>query len=740
MDKISITFTNCHGIKKFHNDFEFKSDNPNKNCNLSLVYAPNGTMKTSFAKTLRDIGRGNKPKNLVTNEDPKFTIEIYENDEIIYLEDSKDVTDRIFVIESLKKDFDFNETAPLIFDKNLRDEYSEIFSELLTKKENFLKKIKDKTAIRIPRGQSLSYLENKFNEDLNNSLDMLDYLFSVIDQLEDTNDLDVDLIKYDTLFNKKVLKILEDEEFIENVDSFSKNLNKIFEKSEIFDKNYFTHNNASVLLNSIKKNNLFKAGHKIKFKSKEQLIDNTDDLEKLFNYQISRIFNDSKLETQFNKINKKFTNAETKKLQEIITNNKYLITKLNDVNNLKKEYWFSVLNSLKDDLDDLINEFETKKKTLEKIRKKAKEEETQWQNVIDIFNTRFRVPFTLKLENKEDVILNQDVPEITFYYELNNNEKKIPLETLKEISSSGQLRALYLLDIIYQIEVRKNKNLSTLLVMDDIADSFDYQNKYAIIEYLNDLFLDESFRIILLTHNYDFFRTVKSRLNCANCYFTIKNEHSTINLIKQDVEYGTNNLFSYFVQLINENPNEYIPEFISTIPFVRNLEEYKLKNNSDTYLKLTSLLHYTTDGVSIKPSNLKDIYDSWGIKLPGTSKTIYELIFEEANSIVEEKNITKIDMKNKLILSMAIRLKSEEFMFMKLKNFIDDDIEGNQTRYLLNKFKEYYSSKKEISILEKVVMMTPENIHLNSFMYEPILDMDDYYLKKLYKEILELKI
>jgi len=29
-----------------------------------------------------------------------------------------------------------------------------------------------------------------------------------------------------------------------------------------------------------------------------------------------------------------------------------------------------------------------------------------------------------------------------------------------------------------------------------------------------------------------------------------------------------------------------------------------------------------------------------------------------------------------------------------------------------------------------VVLMTPENIHLNSFMYEPIIDMSDEHLKR----------
>lgn len=34
--------------------------------------------------------------------------------------------------------------------------------------------------------------------------------------------------------------------------------------------------------------------------------------------------------------------------------------------------------------------------------------------------------------------------------------------------------------------------------------------------------------------------------------------------------------------------------------------------------------------------------------------------------------------------------------------------------------------------------MTPENIHLNSFMYEPILDMSDGNLRKLYGEVIML--
>jgi hypothetical protein len=38
-------------------------------------------------------------------------------------------------------------------------------------------------------------------------------------------------------------------------------------------------------------------------------------------------------------------------------------------------------------------------------------------------------------------------------------------------------------------------------------------------------------------------------------------------------------------------------------------------------------------------------------------------------------------------------------------------------------------------MLDQVNLMTPENIHINSFMYEPILDLGDDHLKDLYRKI-----
>lgn len=44
-----------------------------------------------------------------------------------------------------------------------------------------------------------------------------------------------------------------------------------------------------------------------------------------------------------------------------------------------------------------------------------------------------------------------------------------------------------------------------------------------------------------------------------------------------------------------------------------------------------------------------------------------------------------------------------------------------------------------LEIIDKVNLMTPENIHINSFMYEPILDMSNEHLKELYKNVSNMK-
>ena len=68
-----------------------------------------------------------------------------------------------------------------------------------------------------------------------------------------------------------------------------------------------------------------------------------------------------------------------------------------------------------------------------------------------------------------------------------------------------------------------------------------------------------------------------------------------------------------------------------------------------------------------------------------------------------------------------------------------DAISKNQTVELLKEYKRCaLGSAEEIEKLEQVNLITPENIHLNSFMYEPILDMGSAHLRALYLEVKKL--
>ena len=78
------------------------------------------------------------------------------------------------------------------------------------------------------------------------------------------------------------------------------------------------------------------------------------------------------------------------------------------------------------------------------------------------------------------------------------------------------------------------------------------------------------------------------------------------------------------------------------------------------------------------------------------------------------------------------KTKSEE-------NELEITLENLTKRKLIERYKKEFPSETDIiKLLGQVNLMTPENIHLNSFMYEPILDMGLDELKQLYSEILKL--
>lgn len=49
-----------------------------------------------------------------------------------------------------------------------------------------------------------------------------------------------------------------------------------------------------------------------------------------------------------------------------------------------------------------------------------------------------------------------------------------------------------------------------------------------------------------------------------------------------------------------------------------------------------------------------------------------------------------------------------------------------------------YLKPEEIAVIENVNLITPESIHINSFMFEPLIDISDWTLKDLYQAVKDL--
>jgi hypothetical protein len=180
---------------------------------------------------------------------------------------------------------------------------------------------------------------------------------------------------------------------------------------------------------------------------------------------------------------------------------------------------------------------------------------------------------------------------------------------------------------------------------------------------------------------------------------------------------------------------------ICCIPFMRNLIEYTKGDVDADYLRLTSLLHWKTDTEQIAVADLDAIYNN----LFGTtgqsgngSTPIVDVLTTEAAACLQAAD--GINFENKVVLAIATRLQTERFMAAKINDAAWlAGITANQTPVLLKRYqKEFTAQTANLGVIQRVLLMTPENIHLNSFMYEPILDISDHHLRRLYLEVMAM--
>ncbi|PHR69892.1 MAG: hypothetical protein COA66_13765 [Arcobacter sp.] len=720
MKKLKIDLENCYGIKKLTYTFDFSSHN------IYAIYAPNGTMKTSFSKTINDLSENKDTKDLIFSE--RVTLRNIQN------EDDEDCpTEQFFVIEPYNKSYSSDKISTLVVKKELKDRYDLIYADLDKAKVAFIKKLK---LVSKSSDCELEIIE-AFKDTPKDAF--LDILLRISPEVS-VPPTDEYTFKYNDIFDRKgnVKKFLDKN--LDELDDYINQYESLLSQSSFFKKsdNTFGTQQVNEMLKSVKDNSFFDAGHLLEL-SDTTKITSTNEFSTFVKEEIDKILNDKDLKKLFEKIDKAIgSNTELRTFKTIIEQDNLLLIELKNYEEFKKKVWISYLQSLKSDALLLAELFTSKKEELQEIIKEANNTKTEWATAIKEFNTRFMgIPFTLDITNQDDVILKTSTPFVKFTFKDTIEEREVNKDELLQVLSQGERRALYLLNIIFEIQARRQINQETIFIIDDIADSFDYKNKYAIIEYLKDISSESNFYQIILTHNFDFFRTVGSRLGIKREHrlYTIKSDNE-VTLIKEKYQ---KNPFENWIQNVNSNNNF----LIALIPFVRNLTEYTKGNTNNTdYDKLTELLHIKQDTKNLTHNDLASIFQNTipSISLSQNTCKVIDTLYSCAEVISLETIHSEVDLEKKIVLSIAIRLKAEEFMIDKISNFSTvNAITGNQTFELFKIYKNKFTANViDIESLDKVNLMTAENIHLNSFMYEPLLDMSDSHLKALYTEIKSL--
>lgn len=718
MKSLKVELRHCYGIKKLDYNFDLTK-------RIASIYAPNGIMKTSFAKTFKDISNGSVSSDLMFPQ--RETVRNVKDDT-----DKELDKESVFVIDPYDEGFKSEKMSTLLVNKELRKRFDEIHVKIDKAKEVLLKELKTLSGLKI----------ETIEEELSRAVKLKEGLFyksllSIEPDILDKSEPHISDIKYTSIFNDKVISFLATKGVKEKISEYIKKYDELIDSSRFFKKGVFNHTNASDIAKNLTSNGFFKAKHSVTLNASDgkQEIADQKQLEEVIKNEKETILNNPALVTAFEELDKQLTkNADLRTFREYLLINQKILPELGNVGHFRQQLWISYLKSNREQYEALLNEYKLGEKELEEIREQAKKEATDWLNVIGIFNERFTVPFIIEVENQADVILSNDVPVMKFVFKDLGEKAIVDKTNLLKALSNGEKRALYLLNIIFEIEARKKTNQRTLLIIDDIADSFDYKNKYAIIEYLKDIYDNDIFYQIILSHNFDFFRTISTRFKIRKYSYMIRKTDEGIDIIKAQ---GLNP-FKYFKE--NLHLNEYI--LIASIPFIRNLIEYTKGTQDILYQQITSLLHIKPDSNSIKKKDIQQMINtslSLDVTLTDSNKSVINLAYELADQLSKDPTIN-VNLENKIVLSIAIRLKAEEFMIKKINdpNKIRA-IDSNQTLELFGIYSSEISPDPEaLKILEQVNLMTPENIHLNSFMYEPIIDMSDDHLKRLYAEVLAL--
>ncbi|CAI2335498.1 hypothetical protein [Vibrio parahaemolyticus] len=718
MSILKTKFVNCYGIKSLVYDFDFSGGGSK----AFAIYAPNGLMKTSFTRTFLAVSEGKEPKEERFNRPTTFEASI----------DGEPLSkDNIYILKSeVDINSDDESVSNLLINRESKTKYDSLIEGINKTKSAMISKLQKASGVK----------QKDIEQTLMNDFETQNIIEALLEAKRIEATFDSNIVIYSEVFDPKAIEILDSREFILKAKEFVQRYDEVFEKSGgLYLKGVFNPNKAAASCTSLEKNMFFKAGHTIKVNGEESDIGLDE-----FKQKIKEVNKQLDTDQQLNTLKTKLTkNAQTLALQALLENTptsetETLINHLNPGKRelFKKELWRMYIQRCPE-VETFLESWEENKAEIEAIESQAASEAPQWLEAIELFNSRFiDMPFKLGLFNQGDAILGKSKALLKFIFEDGDDIREYARNEIKALSQ-GEKRALYLLNFIFDVEILKRKEQPTFFIVDDVADSFDYKNKHAILQYLDDLTKNDNFYQIILTHNFDFYRSLTQFIRRTRCLMANQSDES----ISLEVANGVNNVF---IGLWKDKINTSNSILYSCVPFTRNLIEYIRGEQHEDYLSLTKLLHWKEGSDAFTEGQFYALYNrTFGTNHDETSPNkMIDILLSTANEVADSTKTEGLNLQDKVLMSIAIRVLAERYITNRLRtNKSDPSYWCAQKSYgkLLGKeFEPTFPSDPSLTTLKKVSVTVCSNIHLNSFMYEPILDLTIEHLIHLYKEIKQL--
>jgi len=328
---LSGWFKNCYGL----DDFELKPVNFGLR-NRAIIYSPNGIMKTSFAKVLEDISKGQPTTDRFFRDRPS-TYDVAFGP-TAYSHAVLKKVDEIYVINSFDESFECQSSSItlLIADTQARQRYDKIYGEfgaLIGRFEANLVKSSGISKAKM-QGQIVSDFQLSTTS---NWIDIIDKLKQSLAQFTD-NEI-FSSFKYVDVFNSNTQKLFDDPSFLAHIDEYVARLNDLI-RDNAFLSSEFNDANAEDLGASLEKNDLFKAHHVILLKDKKTEIKDVKGWTTLVKAELDKLYSSPELaptrQALRGQLNK---NVESKRLLAIISKNPGIIRLLTDLPKLKTTIW-----------------------------------------------------------------------------------------------------------------------------------------------------------------------------------------------------------------------------------------------------------------------------------------------------------------------------------------------------------------------------------------------------------------